>query len=54
MQKVTCSVEALEEMADTLWYVRLKPAVAVDFLAGQYLLVVMAKTINVHFRLLMP
>lgn len=43
MQKVTCSVEALEEMADTLWYVRLKPEAAVDFLAGQYLLVVMAE-----------
>ncbi|GGB44529.1 NAD(P)H-flavin reductase [Oceanisphaera marina] len=43
MQKVTCSVEALEEMADTLWYVRLKPEVPVDFLPGQYLLVVMAE-----------
>ncbi|ATG75429.1 NAD(P)H-flavin reductase [Zobellella denitrificans] len=42
MQKVTCSVEALEEMADTLWYVRLKPAQTVDFQSGQYLLVVMA------------
>lgn len=43
MQKVTCSVDALEEMADTLWYVRLKPEVPVDFLPGQYLLVVMAE-----------
>ena len=43
MQKVTCSVEALEEMADTLWYVRLKPELPVDFLPGQYLLVVMAE-----------
>ncbi|PSJ43684.1 NAD(P)H-flavin reductase [Zobellella endophytica] len=42
MQKVTCSVEALEEMADALWYVRLKPARQVDFQPGQYLLVVMA------------
>ncbi|WP_298719978.1 NAD(P)H-flavin reductase [uncultured Oceanisphaera sp.] len=42
MQKVTCSVEALEEMAETLWYVRLKPELPVDFLPGQYLLVVMA------------
>ncbi|MGO1247247.1 MAG: NAD(P)H-flavin reductase [Oceanisphaera sp.] len=42
MQNVTCSVQALEEMADTLWYVRLKPEVPVDFLPGQYLLVVMA------------
>ena len=43
MQKVTCNVEALTEMADTLWYVRLKPETPVDFLAGQYLLVVMAE-----------
>lgn len=42
MQKVTCSVEALEEMAETLWYVRLRPVQAVDFQPGQYLLVVMA------------
>lgn len=42
MQNVTCSVEALEEMVDTLWYVRLKPELPVDFLPGQYLLVVMA------------
>lgn len=43
MQNVICKVEALTEMADTLWYVRLKPEVAVDFLPGQYLLVVMAE-----------
>lgn len=43
MQNVTCSVQALEEMAETLWYVRLKPEVAVDFLPGQYVLVVMAE-----------
>ena len=43
MQKVTCSVEALTEMADTLWYVRLEPETPVDFLPGQYLLVVMAE-----------
>ncbi|ART80709.1 NAD(P)H-flavin reductase [Oceanisphaera avium] len=43
MQNVICNVEALTEMADTLWYVRLKPEMAVDFLPGQYLLVVMAE-----------
>ena len=43
MQNVTCRVEALDEMADTLWYVRLKPETPVDFLPGQYLLVVMAE-----------
>lgn len=43
MQNVTCSVQALEEMAETLWYVRLKPEVVVDFLPGQYVLVVMAE-----------
>lgn len=43
MQNVICNVEALTEMADTLWYVRLKPEVAVNFLPGQYLLVVMAE-----------
>ncbi|MDP5293825.1 NAD(P)H-flavin reductase [Oceanimonas sp. CHS3-5] len=42
MQKTSCNVEALHEMADTLWYVRLKPEQPVDFNAGQYLLVVMA------------
>ncbi|WP_107852766.1 NAD(P)H-flavin reductase [Oceanimonas marisflavi] len=42
MQKISCNVEVLHEMADTLWYVRLKPEQAVDFNAGQYLLVVMA------------
>lgn len=43
MQQVTCSVEALTEMADTLWYVRLKPEVPVEFLPGQYVLVMMAE-----------
>ena len=43
MQNVICSVQALEEMAETLWYVRLKPEVVVDFLPGQYVLVVMAE-----------
>lgn len=42
MQKVSCNVEELHEMADTLWYVRLKPEQVVDFNPGQYLLVVMA------------
>ena len=42
MQKVNCSLEALEEVADSIWYVRLKPSQPVDFSPGQYLLVVMA------------